>query len=75
MPRKKQRKIIDIKIWLLRRKARISDIALRTGVSRASVSKTINGTRNSRPVLRWLRDNGCPAEYLALPDDMQKEKR
>ncbi len=65
----------EIKVWLLRRGISITAISRYTGTERTNASKTISGTRNNRPVLRWLRDNGCPAEYLALPNDIKKEKR
>lgn len=41
--------------------------------SLAQVNETLQGTRNDRRVLQYLLDMKCPAEYLALPLDMQKD--
>ena len=38
------------------------------------VVETILGDRDDRRVLAWLRDHGCPVEYLKLPTDMQENE-
>ncbi len=74
---KNQPKIIrnskEIRVWLLRKNIYIVDVARAVGVEKSSAGKTIQGIRNNRKVLQWLLDNGCPAEHLAMPKDMQKE--
>jgi len=50
-----------------------ADVARELGKSRSIVTRTIRGGANNRDVLRYLRELGCPEEYLSLPDDM-KEK-
>lgn len=68
---KKKRNVKQVKMWMLRNDLRERDIADATGEERSYVSKTLNGTRNNRTVLRYLMDKGCPERYLALPADMQ----
>ncbi len=63
----------EIKVWILRKGFSITEIACSVGTGRTNASKTIAGRRNNRAVLQWLLDNGCPAEYLALPEDMQNK--
>jgi hypothetical protein len=36
------------------------------------VVETLNGVRDNREVLSWLRDKGCPTDYLQLPADMKR---
>ena len=66
-----KRNVKQIKIWMGRRDIREKDIDAATGEERTYVNKTLNGTRNNRKVLQFLKDNGCPVRYLALPADMQ----
>lgn len=68
----RSRNSIEIRIWLLRKGITYTQIAKEVGLSDPLVSLTISGHRNTRRVLRWLIENGCPAELLALPSDMQK---
>lgn len=42
------------------------------GVSRALVSSTINGRKNSPTVLAALIEAGCPVKYLDLPEAMKE---
>jgi predicted XRE-type DNA-binding protein len=60
-------KTVEIKIWMLRNGFRQAQVAADLGVSRPLVSMTIHGHGKNRRVLDWLRDRGCPAEYLDLP--------
>lgn len=69
---KGRRNSIEIRIWLLRKGITFTQIAKEVGLSDPLVSLTISGHRNTRRVLQWLIDNGCPAEFLALPHDIQK---
>jgi hypothetical protein len=36
------------------------------------VSLTIDGKKNLRKVLQYLKDQGCPEHYLDLPKSMEK---
>jgi len=38
------------------------------------VANTLAGRQNNRRVLQYLKDKGCPVEYLALPTDMERKK-
>lgn len=68
----KKRNTTEIKVWMVRRKLRETDIVQATQVEQTYVNKTINGSRHNRAVLEFLRANGCPVKYLALPKDMEK---
>jgi transcriptional regulator with XRE-family HTH domain len=65
------RKGVEIKIWMLRKRIKQQDVERATGVDQSSVSRTINGKRNCRPVLEFFLENGCPRKYLGLPKDLQ----
>lgn len=67
------RNTVKIKIWMLRRGIKCADIqrALRQK-SMTQAWGTINGDRSDRRVLAWLLNHGCPADYLALPQDMRE---
>lgn len=59
-------------LWMYERKLRQKEIRAALGHSSpAIVSETLTGKRDHRKVLRYLLDQGCPAEYLALPKDMR----
>jgi hypothetical protein len=66
-----KRNVKQIKIWMLRRGLREKDIVAATGEEQTYVNKTLNGIKNNRKVLQFLKDSGCPVRYLALPADMQ----
>ena len=68
----KKRNVQKIKIWLLKKKITQVDIIRELGEEQTYVNKTINGLRNNRKVLAYLRENGCPVSYLALPKDMEE---
>jgi len=60
-------KTLEVKIWMLRKGIRQAEVAAELGVSRPLVSMTIQGTARNRRVLDWLKDHGCPEEYLEYP--------
>lgn len=60
-----------IRSWMVRKSITGAAIARAIGVSDALVCSTIAGQRNNRKVLQYLRDLGCPASFLKLPDDLQ----
>ncbi len=61
------------KAWMVLLEIKVKDIQTALGMKYLTqVSETINGQRNDRAVLQYLMGKGCPAEYLDLPDDMQK---
>lgn len=67
-----KRNSTELKVWMIRNSLREVDIVRATKVPQTHVCKTINGTRNSRIVLAYLLERGCPRELLALPRDMEK---
>lgn len=60
-----------IKKWLHEKGITLSYIAETLGINAGIVSSTIRGLRNTRQVLKWLSDKGCPVKYLSLPEDMK----
>lgn len=60
-----------IKKWLHEKGFTLADIAVTLGINAGIVSATIRGVRNTRQVLKWLADNGCPAKSLSLPHDLR----
>ena len=76
MSSKKERKDrTDVRIWMLRKKLKGVDIKRDLGhKSDAQVVETLQGDRDDRRVLNWLRKKGCPVEYLKLPVDMKGNK-
>jgi len=67
----RKRNTKKIKIWMTNKDLREKDIVLATAQEQTYVNKTLNGSRNNRVVLQYLKDRGCPERYLALPADMQ----
>lgn len=67
----RKRNTKKIKIWMTNKDLREKDIVLATAQEQTYVNKTLNGSRNNRVVLQYLKDQGCPERYLALPADMQ----
>jgi transcriptional regulator with XRE-family HTH domain len=50
-----------------------ADVSREVGVSQHVMSETIRGIRNSRKVLVYLRDQGCPVKHLDLPEDLKPQ--
>ncbi|WP_027366964.1 hypothetical protein [Desulfocurvibacter africanus] len=67
----KRRKPYRIKEWMADIGLEVNDVAAELGVHHSLVSHTIFGRKNSRRVLRALRDKGCPKQFLALPEDLE----
>lgn len=61
----------EIRKFLIDHDLGVNEIARELNINHASVSRTINGRENSRKVLSLLIKKGCPAAYLALPEDME----
>jgi hypothetical protein len=62
--------------WMVMRSLRPLDIQKALGHRyHTQVVETLAGDRDDRRVLTWLRDNGCPDEYLNLPTDMMENER
>ncbi len=60
-----------IREWMTKNRWRFVDIA--RGIGTKSVThawETVEGKRNSRRVLQWFINNGCPKGYLGLPEWM-----
>lgn len=60
----------EIRIWMLREGLKVSQIACDLSITSSVVSRTIRGKKNSRKVLRYLLDKGCPWQHLNLPPDV-----
>ena len=69
----KKRNVKELRVWMIRKGLRVKDVVAATGQERTYTNKTLNGQRNNRVVLQWLKDNGCPVKHLGLPVDMLKE--
>lgn len=67
----KRRMPYRIKEWMADVSLQMNDLAAELGVHPTLVSHTIFGRKNSRRVLRALRDKGCPRQFLALPEDLE----
>jgi len=67
------RNTIEIEIWMKRKKFTVVGIqrALKFA-NHGTVSNTVAGRKHNRKVLQYLIDKGCPARYLALPEDMRE---
>jgi len=49
----------------------LADVGREVGASKHLVSETVRGIRNHRKILAYLRDLGCPEQYLDLPEDLK----
>lgn len=69
MTKRNSRNEAGIRIWMLRNRVRVIDIArgIRPGFDPSLVVKTIQGKRNNRKVLAYLKGLGCPTRLLAIP--------
>ena len=66
-----KRNTVEIKVWMVRNGIRPEDIRRELGYRDSKVVRaTLYGEESNRKVLRWLLDKGCPAEMLALPEQM-----
>ncbi len=63
-----------VRAWMVMQRLRPKDIQRALGHKHHSpVVETLSGVRDHREVLTWLRENGCPVDFLKLPKDMIKE--
>ncbi len=54
-----------IRMWMLKKKLRVQDVADGAGVDQSYVSHFLAGRKKSAPKVRtWLLEKGCPAKYL-----------
>lgn len=58
------------KAWMVLNDIRIVDIQAALNMHHTPISYTLSGSVSNRRVLDYLLKKGCPAEYLALPEDM-----
>jgi len=66
------RNTIEILVWLRRQGIKQTQIARECGKYKANVWDTVHGRRSDRKILAWLKDKGCPVEYLNLPAKMRE---
>ena len=65
----------EIRKWMIDEKLTVQAIADALEVSKTLVSRTLTSAKhrkNSRKVLRYAVDKGCPVEFLDLPADMRR---
>ncbi len=68
-----KRNSVEIRVWLKRNGFKLATIQKALGYrDNKTVWATIEGQENNRKVLSWLKEQGCPRKYLALPDDMRR---
>lgn len=65
-----KRESIQIKAWMVLNGISQADIGRELGIPRQNVCAFIKGNRESRKVLNYLIEKGCPAKYLAIPDEI-----
>lgn len=76
--RKKRQRIDrrEARAWMVLQGKRPLDIQNELGLRyHTQVVETLLGDRNDRRVLAWLRDNGCPEDYLKTPKDMREKQQ
>ncbi len=62
-----------IREWMFDNRWRLVDIARDLKIKHVThIWETIEDKRNSRRVLRWFIDNGCPKGYLGQPDNIKE---
>ena len=66
----KSRSSKEIRKWMIDKELLVEDIAKASEVDQSLASRTIDGKRNNRRVLRTLVAKGCPVSVLDLPADM-----
>lgn len=63
----------EIQVWMLRNGHTVESIRKELGYkNHTPVSLTIAGDRNSKLVLDYLLDKGCPAKHLGIQRRMDK---
>jgi len=63
----------EIRIWMIRNQLTVDSTRRALGYrNHTPVSLTIDGKKNLRKVLQYLKDQGCPEQYLALPENMER---
>ena len=63
------------RVWMLVNDIRGVDIQKALHLrSYSLVANTLGGRQSNRRVLQYLKDQGCPAEYLDLPADTKERK-
>lgn len=74
MVQKSKRELrLQAKSWMVTAQIRVVDIQRALGHRyHTQAVETLTGVRDHREVLRYLLEKGCPAEYLALPNDMKE---
>jgi len=67
------RNTAEIRSWMFRQGIKLVDIQRELSMKSATqVCETINGSRNDKRVLAWLKSKGCPSRFLDISSDMQE---
>lgn len=69
----KNRQAWRIREFLQDKDLNMTDVARDLGVSLSVVSDTVRGIRNSRKVLAYLLNLGCPERILDLPEELKTQ--
>ena len=54
----------ELQRWLMRNYLRRSDVARELGVTRAAITRYLNGSLKSKRIRAWFIERGCPAQFL-----------
>ncbi|WP_243310089.1 hypothetical protein [Fundidesulfovibrio agrisoli] len=69
----KNRQAWRIREFLSDKGLTMADVGRAVGASNYLMSETVRGIRNNRKILAYLRDLGCPARFLDLPEDLKSK--
>lgn len=68
-----KRNSIEIRVWMVRNHIQYAEIMRDLGLTdMKQIRLTVNGKRNHRKTLEWLKSKGCPENYLAIPPDFEE---
>lgn len=66
---------IEIEVWMKRNGLSVAKIQRALDYkTHTGISNTLSGREHLRRVLQYLKDMGCPVEYLDLPAEMKTKK-
>lgn len=67
-----KRNSVEIKVWMVRNRIKYAEIMRDLGLAdMKQIRMTVNGKRNHRKTIEWLKNKGCPEDYLAAPPDLE----
>lgn len=54
----------EIRVWMLKKRIRVQDVADGVGVDQSYVSHYLAGRKKAPKVREWLLGQGCPVKFL-----------